>query len=233
MSEIPTPEKFFGYVYETKNLLNNKYYIGLRKGFVNLKYTGSGDEIQKAVKHYGKKFFQVRILRFCESQTELNEFEEKIISQYREKYGWDNVYNIAEGGYNWGFGMTGKKHSPETIRKIKEKLAGQTPHNKGVPATLEKKTNMSLAARKLWDDPEYRRKQNRARRLMWGPKREKKERMPPSKEAIARRAEGIRRWHLSLSAEARAKRGRSIREGKLKSSAANRELYGKSYPNSR
>ena len=45
-----------GYVYLTKNLVNGKVYVGSHsKGIRNKRYLGSGKNIKKAIKKYGRE----------------------------------------------------------------------------------------------------------------------------------------------------------------------------------
>ena len=88
----------FGYIYKTTNLINNKIYIGKRLGNFNEKYLGSGIALMNAIKKYNKINFKVELLKEANSLTNLNNLEKAYIQKYRNKYGKDFLYNIADGG---------------------------------------------------------------------------------------------------------------------------------------
>ena len=50
----------------------------------------------------------------------------------------------------------GKRHSPETIEKIKAARAKQAPHWKGKKRSEETKRKVSVGVGRLWEDDEYR-----------------------------------------------------------------------------
>ena len=115
-------------VYETTNLINGKYYIGVHKKNKR-KYLGSGDVLKVAVKKYGKENFIVEILKNFDNKLDAYDYEKEIISNYMMKS--SNCYNICEGGY-CGPSMCGKdnpfygrKHTKETINKIKKANTGK------------------------------------------------------------------------------------------------------------
>lgn len=84
----------YGYIYETKCLVENKYYVGQHSvSKFDPKYLGSGKRLRSAVKKYGVESFEVRIIDIAESQQELDEKELYYIKSYWNKYGKENVYN--------------------------------------------------------------------------------------------------------------------------------------------
>lgn len=111
----------YGYIYRTVNEINGKIYIGQHKGEFNKRYTGSGDQIIPAVKKYGRKNFSVKAIAWSESLKELNEFEVVFLAKYREIFGEDNIYNIADGG----LGSPGTVRSEESRKKIRLILTGR------------------------------------------------------------------------------------------------------------
>lgn len=245
----------FGYVYETKNLINSKFYIGLKKGKQNLKYLGSGDLILEAIKQYGRKSFSVRVLRFCSTKEELGAFEEQMISEYRKKYGKENVYNIHKGGYNWYAGMTGHKHTEASKQLISSSLRGKTAWNKGIPCAETTKEKLRLSTQKVWESPEYRQKMTLLRRgvkkspefcanlsrVMKGRvvsetwrnnmslARKGKPGKPWSEERLQKGKASMKSYWKSLSTESRNERCKKISEGKLKGAAERRRVSGRSY----
>ena len=54
--------KYYGYIYLTTNLINNKIYIGQHKGKFNARYLGSGLHIKRSIKKYNRENFKVELL---------------------------------------------------------------------------------------------------------------------------------------------------------------------------
>jgi group I intron endonuclease len=102
-------------VYQTTNLINDKKYIGKDKNN-NPNYIGSGTDLKKAIKEYGKKNFKKEILEYCNDIEHLVE---------REKY-WLELYDVENNDKyynktNKPFGNSGL--SDETKAKIKQSLS--------------------------------------------------------------------------------------------------------------
>lgn len=109
----------FGYIYLTKNLVNNKVYIGKHKSDkYDSKYYGSGLILKKAIKKYGINNFTNELIDKADSLEELNEKEKYYISKYKEEYG-DKCYNISNGG-DGGDNIHCK--SPEEIEDFIKKI---------------------------------------------------------------------------------------------------------------
>lgn len=73
---------YFGFIYETTNLINGKKYIGKcifsrQNGWNN--YLGSGLYLKRAIEKYGKENFKREILFLATDEEELNELEELVI----------------------------------------------------------------------------------------------------------------------------------------------------------
>ena len=106
-------------VYETTNLINGKYYIGVHRKDGS-GYLGSGDLIKAAIEKYGRKNFIREILREFVVEQNAYDYEKLIV-------GFDliknrNCYNIVEGGGNPPSNL-GKKFSEdhkEKLSKIKK-----------------------------------------------------------------------------------------------------------------
>lgn len=89
------------YIYEIKNLINGKTYVGQRKCPVSKtpnsdSYMGSGVHLIKSEKKYGYNNFVKTILAICESPLIADELERIYISLYREL--GKAEYNMADGG---------------------------------------------------------------------------------------------------------------------------------------
>lgn len=83
-------------IYITTNLVNGKKYIGqdLRN---NPTYLGSGLQLKKAIKKYGRQFFKKDILCYADSAEVLNELEKYYIEYYSAQTS-SMFYNISQGG---------------------------------------------------------------------------------------------------------------------------------------
>jgi group I intron endonuclease len=82
-------------VYEIKNNINGKSYIGQYSGLSFEKYFGSGKLIKLAIKKYGLENFTKTILEECSNKVELNEKEIFWIDKLETI---ENGYNLTEGG---------------------------------------------------------------------------------------------------------------------------------------
>lgn len=89
----------FGYIYITKNLIDNKQYIGkhVSSVFEPEKYMGSGKYLEYAIAKYGKENFSQSLIEECGDEFTLNEREKYWISYYNAVES-DMFYNIGEGG---------------------------------------------------------------------------------------------------------------------------------------
>ena len=114
------------YIYEIKNLLNNKTYIGQRKCPANKtpetdSYMGSGDLIRKAIKKYGLQNFSKLILESnIGSKKEVDKREIYWISKYKEQGGAE--YNLSTGGTGGNLG----EYVNKLIKKSKENISEET-----------------------------------------------------------------------------------------------------------
>jgi len=177
------------YVYLITNLINNKKYIGKRTCSCNIEdddYYGSGLNITRAINKYGKENFKKDIVKTFNTADEAFAYEEKITKELNVVEN-DEYYNLKIGGYGKWIPMPGdknpmkkeenkkygkdnhfygKKHTKETIEKIKavdrrkeknsfwgkkhtvetkDKISKANKRRlKGVPKTEEQKQKMSL-----------------------------------------------------------------------------------------
>ena len=98
----------YGYIYKTINLKNNKMYVGQKIGDFNFNYFGSGKNICRAIKKYGKKVFKLEIIVYAEDRNKLNKLEKQYIKKYRKLFGKRNLYNITDGGEGGDISFTHK-----------------------------------------------------------------------------------------------------------------------------
>lgn len=89
----------YGYIYETKNLVNGMMYIGRALGEFTPRYFGSGKYLTRAIRKYGKNAFLVRCIHRARNETNLNRAEMQYIHTYRIKFGRKSMYNLQDGGH--------------------------------------------------------------------------------------------------------------------------------------
>lgn len=82
-------------IYEIKNKVNGKIYIGQHSSDELGSYWGSGKLIKRAIKKYGIENFERTILEKCSNKNELNERERYWI---KEKDSIHTGYNLTDGG---------------------------------------------------------------------------------------------------------------------------------------
>lgn len=107
-------------IYKITNNLNGKIYIGKHQTLdANDSYYGSGKAIVNAIKKHGKENFTKEILFIFQTEEEMNNKEKELITE--EFVLREDTYNLGVGGEG-GAHFKGKKHSEETISRIKESL---------------------------------------------------------------------------------------------------------------
>lgn len=118
-----------GYIYRITNTVNGKVYIGQTKQHdfekrwslhkQSIKRVKGGCPLLKAAMlKYGVEHFKFEVIIIC-FDADLMEMEKEYIVRYNSVT--PNGYNILPGGQGGG-GFKGKKHTPETIEKIKIQL---------------------------------------------------------------------------------------------------------------
>lgn len=163
MDSAQTLPNFYGYIYETKNLINGRMYVGQRKGVFVPWYCGSGTAIIGAVNKYGKKNFSVKTIAWSESESQLNALEESILAFYWERFGKDLMYNITKGGHQPP-PRTGWHHSPETRLRMSEANKGRvSPPDKWTPELRKKISDANKGSKRSL---EVRLEMSRSRRSM-------------------------------------------------------------------
>ena len=143
-----------GYVYETTNLVNGMKYIGATTNFKNT-YIGSGIEIKKAIKEYGKKNFVKRILSFAYSLSELSKLEVYFIKRANADTN-SLYYNVLpRGNYSFYEDTYVEENNYRILEDIKEKSLLSKEQNKdktnpnyGNYWTDEQKINLSEKRKK-------------------------------------------------------------------------------------
>jgi group I intron endonuclease len=110
-------------IYITKNLLNNKKYIG-KDSHNNPNYLGSGALLLEDIKKYGKKNFQKEILEICTKEN-LGEREEYWIT-YFDAVKSKNFYNIRSQTSGWYNKDLNKEKYDYVTNKISKALIGKS-----------------------------------------------------------------------------------------------------------
>ena len=144
-------EKYYGFVYCTTNLVNNRKYIGQHKycGKIDKYYLGSGVSLKQAIKKYGRENFKREILCQCRSLDELND-KEKYYIQFFNAVENVEFYNMSEGGNAGSGNFWWKTSSPEEIaraNKIRsEKMKGENNPFYGKKHSAETRELLSFKA---------------------------------------------------------------------------------------
>jgi group I intron endonuclease len=114
-----------GYIYQIKNNITGKCYIGQttklpesrwKRHISSLTHKGGCPALKDAITKYGIDSFTFRVLIICFDDA-VHLIEKEYIEKYHAQV--PNGYNILPGG-QLGGGFLGKTHSVETINKIKE-----------------------------------------------------------------------------------------------------------------
>jgi hypothetical protein len=148
------------FVYETKNLINGKKYIGKHiTNDLNDGYLGSGKILKQAIKKYGKGNFERIILSEFDNEEDAFECEKRLVTEEIMKD--VNYYNIAiggSGGYNLG---TKKLWENEDFRKMRTEQVKEQWKDK------EWKKMLSDKAKKEWKDPKYKKQRSDSIKKKW------------------------------------------------------------------
>jgi group I intron endonuclease len=117
-----------GFIYKITNIITGKCYIGettqpdpiqrWRKHIQCLKTNKGCPALKDAMKKYGVDNFTFQVIIICFDE-DVHRLEREYIQKYNSMV--PNGYNILEGGQG-GAGFRGKKHSEETIQKIKQSI---------------------------------------------------------------------------------------------------------------
>ena len=121
-------------IYQIRNLINNKKYIG-RDSWNRNRYFGGGKSIKSALKKYGKENFKKEIIEYCNSKEELLEREAYWLKFYNVVED-PNYYNMTLSSKGWEKGMSrpelvGRKHSEETRALISKNGKGKVGKSSG------------------------------------------------------------------------------------------------------
>lgn len=134
----------FGYIYLTRNDINDKIYVGKRqKSTFQKSYIGSGTVLRLAVEKYGKEHFSSTVLEWCNDKETLCKAERRWIKFYREQ--GCKMYNITcggEGGFpSWR--LYSEEKQKEILKKNSDAHKGERNPFYGRKHTLEEKRLIS------------------------------------------------------------------------------------------
>ena len=162
-------------IYKIINLINNKVYIGKTIKSVERRFKehirDASKNIRKsilynAIRKYGSKNFKIEIIDNCYSNDHLSFME--CFHIQKENSLVPNGYNLTMGGEGV---MAGRKHSAETIEKIRIGNIGSHP-KKLAPRSNESKIKMSMITKNRYKNKSAREKTRKASILFWKKRKE-------------------------------------------------------------
>lgn len=120
------------YLYEIRNNINGKIYVGVHKTKVlDDGYMGSGLIITRTIEKYGVENFTKTILETFESQEEMFAREKEIVTE--EFLSREDTYNLRRGGLGgWDYLNKTGKNNPKESREVRNKNV-----SKGVLKAME------------------------------------------------------------------------------------------------
>jgi group I intron endonuclease len=151
-----------GIIYNIKNKINNKIYIGqTTRSFEtrineHINYPSNCSIVDRAIQKYGENNFEWKILEEdIDNQRDLNLLE-KFWIIHLETRTTQNGYNITSGGYNC-------KHSKETKQKMSKAHMGDKNHFYGKHHSEETKEKMSNAVKGKTHSKETKQKMSKTK----------------------------------------------------------------------
>jgi hypothetical protein len=163
----------FYYLYEIKNVVNNKIYVGVHQTIdMNDGYMGSGTVINKAYEKYGKEMFVKTILEYFDNREDMISREKEIVNEdflLRE-----DTYNVRRGGTG-GFDYINKHglninrvpRSDEFKKNLSERMKNDNPSKRpGAKERMSETTKkvMERGTHPFLDSEKQRELSNRIRK---------------------------------------------------------------------
>lgn len=158
----------YGFVYLWYDKKRKKFYLGRHWGTEDDGYICSSRKMKDAY-YYRPQDFKRRIIKRVDNKEQLVVEEQRYLNMIKPEERNKKYYNVTLKAN--GPSMIGRKHSPETIEKIRSS-------NKGLKRSEETKQKLREANAKqfadpkqrlsrsekiksLWEDPKYREKQTK------------------------------------------------------------------------
>jgi hypothetical protein len=165
-------------VYQVKNLVNNKIYIGCHKTEDPYDdYLGSGKLLNRSIKKYGVRNFKKEVLYIFDNPDEMYQKEKELVDNHFTLR--EDTYNIKVGG-NGGWDHIDNKglwQDPEyrkkTIDNMKksrsksEYIENRSSITKRIFQNPEIRRRHSDSIKKVWDNPEQHKKQSVTMKKVW------------------------------------------------------------------
>lgn len=113
---MPRKEHLYHFIYKTTNLINQKYYIGMHStSDLNDGYLGSGHNLRRSIKKYGKENFKFEIIEFLPNRELLSNKEKELVNEDTLK---DKMcINLKQGGYG---GFCNEEHKKKFLKNAKK-----------------------------------------------------------------------------------------------------------------
>lgn len=108
--------KKYHFIYKTTSLIDGRYYIGMHSTN-NLKdgYLGSGTQLMRAIRKYGKENFVMEILEYLPTKELLSQREKEIVTM--QEVTDKKCMNLKIGGIG-GFPPTAKRRFLERMKEV-------------------------------------------------------------------------------------------------------------------
>ena len=108
--------KKYHFIYKTTSLIDGRYYIGMHSTN-NLKdgYLGSGTQLMRAIRKYGKENFVIEILEYLPTKELLSQREKEIVTM--QEVTDKKCMNLKIGGIG-GFPPTAKQRFLERMKEV-------------------------------------------------------------------------------------------------------------------
>ena len=193
----------FYYLYEIKNTVNNKIYVGVHQTKdINDGYMGSGTVINRAYEKYGKEKFVKTVLEYFNTREDMISREIEIVNE--DFLLRDDTYNVRRGGTG-GFDYINKNglninhvpRSDEFKKNLSERMKNDNPSKR--PGAKER---MSVATKKVMEqrthpflNPE------KQRELSNRPRKDGRTKSEVSKETASRMVENGTHSFLKMNSE--------------------------------
>ena len=140
------------YLYKITNIINNKFYIGVhRTSNINDEYFGSGINITRAIKKYGKENFKKEILKFFENAPEMFFAEKEMVTEDFLKN--PLVYNIRVGGKG---GFTTEMSVKGAMRTVTSKIGIHAQTFEQYSAAGKQGSATGLKLKRGFHDPKHK-----------------------------------------------------------------------------